>query len=477
MSAALWQTWKTERGGYFRASGLSAGDHRIEVSKPNYVTTTLRIAVVDGVPPTTLLVHLVRCGSISGQVTDQQSHAVPGAFVFAMNKALDEGFVLPFGDFSRGIYATVDERGEYRLFNLPPGEFVVAVTYGASTMAVGTTGGATTKASAGSGVLFFPNNTRPEFFTVSGGEEFRDVDFIIAPAAFYSVRGKVEPVTANGNFWLALTPVGQTALAVAVTQADRDGTFHFEGVPQGSYHLFASGPSAARSGRGGILGATPLFGRSHVDVVGQDIEDVLIAAQKGVSVAFVVRSPSGDQAEKPCPGTAHLKLIPLEDWGADIERETDVSFPGEQKIDHLAPARYRVRAEMPGNMCYQVASQVIDLAEKTDDRPVVIALATAGMIRGRIIAGSARPSDFAVVLLQSDPPDRGQQLQVALPDSEFRFAFGALRPGRYLISAPPAGEVSRSRWVQNPSGMLAIDVAAGATTEIELPIASTQKNP
>jgi hypothetical protein len=466
---------ETDRDGKFQASSLPPGDYRIEVSKPNHIATNLHVALAENAAPTTLLIHLVKCGVISGQVNDQRGHAVRGAHVFAMSKAPGDEFVPPFMDSKHGAFAAVDERGEYRLFNLPPGEYAVAVTFGASTMAMATTGSATTRADVGSGVLFFPSNARPEFFTVTGGEEFPGIDFTIAPAALYTVSGKVEPATQSGNFWLALTPPDQPALAVAVTVAQADGRFNFQGVPPGSYQLFASGPSIAR-GRGGMLGAAPLFGRSHINVDGENIDGISVTVQGGLSVSFDVRVKSYGQSEKPCPATAHLKLTPLEDWGADLERDVDMTFPGTQKLDQVAPARYRVRVVVPGDACYQVTSQILDLSSNADPGTIVIPVVPAGQIWGRLTT-VLRPADFAVALLDSDSPDGGPSLRVALPDSESRFAFAALRPGRYYISAQPARDASRSRWVQNPAHMFAIDVAGGTTTNVELPVSAIESVP
>jgi hypothetical protein len=140
-------------------------------------------------------------------------------------------------------------------------------------------------------------NARPEFFTVTAGEEFPGVDFTIAPGALCTISGKVEPASPSGNFWLALTPPDQPALAVAVTVAEADGRFHFHGMPLGAYHLFASGPSTAR-GRGGILGAAPAT-RSY-----DRRPRPLLAARPGTRV---VSRASG----RPSMGASQVKVVTL----------------------------------------------------------------------------------------------------------------------------------------------------------------------
>src|SRR4051812_20505736 len=60
---------ETDGNGHFEASGLTEGEYRIEVSKPNHLNTNLLVHLSAG-EPTNLALHLVRCGVIAGQVVD-----------------------------------------------------------------------------------------------------------------------------------------------------------------------------------------------------------------------------------------------------------------------------------------------------------------------------------------------------------------------------------------------------------------------
>jgi len=454
---------ETDTAGRFRAPDLPPAEYRLEISKPNYVSTVLRIREPGS---TALLIRLVRCGVISGQVTDSQAKPVRGATIFAMVKAAAGE---PFRPFTHQ-FAQVDERGQYRLYNLPPGQYAIAVSYGASTMAMGSHGSVAINPNVGSGLRFYPDSTRPQFFTISGGEEVRGVDFVIGPAALYSVSGRVELPVPKAEFWLALTPPDQPALAVAVAIAERDGWFRFEGVPPGSYHLFASGPAAGR-GSGAMLGPEPFFGRMQVEVGGQNVEDVSVAVQKGRSAAFVLRTPPARQA---CPETASLTLLPLEDTGAMLERSVEVSCGRPQVIGNLAPARYHIAVSQLGDACYTLSDTVVDLSGETPPGPIEVSIVPAGSIRGRL-NGSAHPSGFSIVLMAADADDAKQSIQIAFPDADSRFRFENLRPGRYRIAAQPAEETSKSRW--NADQMFEIEVPGGAPTDIEVPVPPAKNSP
>lgn len=461
--AGLVADLETDTTGQFRAPDLPPAEYLLEVSKPNHVSTVLRLHEPGA---TTLQIRLVRYGVISGQVTDAHGQPVRGAAIFAMVKAAAGE---PFRPFTHQ-FAQVDEHGQYRLYNLPPGRYAIAVSYGASTMAVGSHGSTAINPNVGSGLHFYPGNTRPQLFTISGGEEIRGVDFVIAPTALYSVSGRVELPVPEAEFWLALTPPEQPALAVAVAIAERDGKFRFEGVPPGSYYLFASGPSIGR-GSGAMLGTEPFFGRMQVEVGGQNVEDVSVAVQKGRSAAFVLRTPASQQA---CPATAGLTLLPLEDWGAMLERSVEIGSGKPQILDSLAPARYHIAVRQLGDACYTLTDRVVDLSGETASGPIEVSLAPAGSIRGRMI-GSARPSGFAIVLVAADADNFQRSIQMAFPDADSRFRFEGLRPGRYRIGAQPAEETSKSRW--SVDQMFEIDVPGGAPTDIEVPVPPAKNGP
>ena len=178
---------ETDSSGRFRAPGLGDGEYRIEATKANFVGATVRLASIAG----GLLIRLVRCGVITGQVVDAQGQPILGVAVYAMPKPLN-GPLMPYSAPAAGSYTRVDERGQYRLHGLPPGEYAVVAAYGASTSMFGSTGGAEVRSGIGSGVQVYPSNLRPQFFTVAGGELYRNIDFSIVPAGLHNLSGKVE---------------------------------------------------------------------------------------------------------------------------------------------------------------------------------------------------------------------------------------------------------------------------------------------
>ncbi len=158
---------ETNTDGRFRSPDLPVGEYRVETSKSGYVATTALLRP----PAAALTIRLVRCGVITGEVTDSQGRSIRGASVFAMVKQ-------PGGAFLRPLNSTpVDDRGQYRLYNLSPGQYAVAVSL--VDLASGF--------SSASGMLLHPNNARPQFFTISGGEEYRGINFVLPPGPLYRI--------------------------------------------------------------------------------------------------------------------------------------------------------------------------------------------------------------------------------------------------------------------------------------------------
>ncbi len=438
----------------------------MEAAKANYVTSTVRPRSGNG----NLLVRLVRCGVISGQVTGAQSEAILGATVYALPKPTGGGPFRPFVQTGQGNYDQVNAHGQYRLFNLPPGEYAVAVTYGASTMMVGSTGSARLQPGIGSGTQLYPVSTRPQIFAISGGEEYGNINFSIVPGALFNVSGKVE--APPGVYWVALTPLDSPAFAVAVTQTERTGgAFKLEMVPPGSYQITAAGPSNARSGMGAMMDKGALFGRDHLDV-GGDMEGVTITPQKGHSGAVVLRvEASKDTPAGACPVAAEITVAALEDWAAYLNRNVPVNVGQPQTIDELAPAHYRVTARKLGESCYQAADAVLDLTGSAV-APVPVMVAAAGSIRGKL--GGATTGDWTVALVAADPAAGVQSVEMAFPDGEGKFTFGGLRPGKYRLAAQLVSAGPAARWVSRADQMLEIQVTAGAPTEVELPVKAQQ---
>jgi beta-lactamase regulating signal transducer with metallopeptidase domain len=444
---------ETDREGRFRAPGLPAGEYSVDVSKPNHITTSFRLRV-PGVAPA---VRLIRYGVIEGEATDSGGRPLPGVI-------LDYGRVIgmarisvlvkkPGRDEFQIFHEAIPEDGRYRIFDLPPGNYALALWYYGL--------------KDGTGMQFYPDNTHPRLFTVSGGEEYRDINFSTTPGLASRVSGKIDLPKPEMQFALALGIPDQPMLPIARTLTEKDGSFQFEKVPVGSYDLFVAGPTGGYTETDSILAAGESFyGRARIQVAGQNVEGLAVPVSPGRSFGVVLRWHNSESPEAGCPQSAAISITPLEPWGILFQTNARASFTAAQVVPNLPPGRFRVSAGDLGRGCYQLNSPVVDLSSDIAG-PVAVELAAAGSIHGVLHAGSARPSEFAVVLLNAEG-DAGADAQIAFPDGEGRFRFEGLRPGRYRIAAPPAAEKSSRRWVADVAHMLEVNVPGGKPVDVEL---------
>jgi hypothetical protein len=473
-TGALFADLDSDRNGRIEVSGVPASAYRLDVSKPGFVSARVQLRVQENASATApVVIRLVRCGVITGHVLDASGAPLEGAMVSALWKPAHGATGLPIENRTTGNLAATDSSGEYRLYNLAPGQYNAVLSYGASTFAVGATGHPLTRAGLGSGFLYYPDNSRPQSFTIAGGEEIRGVDFNVLPTPLASVSGKIQaPEPDRGSYWLALAPADQPGIAVAVSIAEPDGSFRFDGVPVGTYHLFASGPSTVRGGLGAVLPEHPYFARTELPLGAQGAEGITLDMQRGRSASFVLRA-AGGSIPKGCAPKVQLQLLALEDWAAMLTRDITLDFTRPVVVENLAPAHYHIPVTRLGEGCYSAADTAVDLTDASASGPVVVNVVAAGSIHCQIL-GAVRAADLVIVLQDFRAGRDEQPFRVAYPDEKASFIFNDLPPGRYRIAARPAAS---AHWVADAGSTVETDVAGGAPTQIELRVPSPDSEP
>ena len=160
----------------------------------------------------------MRGSSIAGQATDGQGKPMEAAHVYAIPKSAAGLESLKF-------QTVTDSSGKYRLFNLPPGEYEVALAWGQRANVSEALPG------VGSGVMVYPGRPSATVFTIGGGEQYQ-ANFVVAPAVLSSISGKVDHQVKpdEGNFWVALFSRNLPGLALGTTTTKPDGSFRFDGL-------------------------------------------------------------------------------------------------------------------------------------------------------------------------------------------------------------------------------------------------------
>jgi protocatechuate 3,4-dioxygenase beta subunit len=257
-----------QRDGYF--GPLPPGSPETEL--PMTATTTVSVEVGKTSPEVHLA--LIFHATVSGKVLDSNGQPVRRAQVSA--------YRLVYQDLTTALQqvrsGTTDDRGEYRIFPLPPGEYYVGATPGS----IDTSG----RFQSSYTQTFFPDvidARNANRVKVSEGSEVAGVDIGIRVSSTNIISGN--SVNTSGLdgliawiFYLLRNDTGTLSNNKAPnTAADQNnGYFEFRGVAPGAYDVVASKINR-------ITGVTAI-GRTRIIVGSQDMESVVVNIQPDVEV-------------------------------------------------------------------------------------------------------------------------------------------------------------------------------------------------
>jgi len=204
----------TNSDGYFVFRDLPPGAYNFRASLSGYTGGGYNqrrselpgqpLMLGDGQQIGDLTLKMWKMGSISGTVTDENGDPVVGAFVRVLRRSVVGGHpVLALSGFGR----STDDRGQYRAFDMPPGDYVVCVPAVAVTApASGGDAGANTFTGPNGAVIMF-NVGGP---VLNGGQ--RVGDLVLQTGAQGRGSAVPPPVGDNGKVFVYPTIFYPTAM-------------------------------------------------------------------------------------------------------------------------------------------------------------------------------------------------------------------------------------------------------------------------
>jgi len=488
----------TDDRGRFTFTSLPAGRYTIRAAKDGWVPTMygargpLRpgspIVVTDG-QTAAIVVRLPRGAVITGTVIDESGQPSIGTTVRAMRFTVQNGErrLVTFG--SSGVS---DDRGIYRIFSLPAGDYLVgaagrstSVTPPLSDVQLTTDLDVHHARTAAPGVppppargvafaaTFFPGTplaAQASRLPLAAGEERTGIDFalqLVATAAIdgtvYSPEGSVPPGTQ-----VTMLATGQSAFpdvpfdGLRTTAVAPDGSFSFASVPPGQYTLLARPPA-------------PLAQWASADILvdGDRVSGVSLSLQPGLTLQGRV-SFHGDRARPPTDlRTVRIALHPVQSAGmaASAPRDVAADESGRFVVPGITPGVYELRATFPGlapprtasvrsDANWRLRSTMIGTQDTLDlpfalqpGRPIPAAtilftdaMATLSGVVSTAAADAA--ADYTVVLFPADPSmwqPRSRRIDGIPVSADATFAFHDLPAGDYL--AAPVIDVEPGEWL------------------------------
>jgi protocatechuate 3,4-dioxygenase beta subunit len=342
----------TDSSGRFSFERLPGGSYTVNVFRQQFLQTNYgqRKPGGQGAPvvigegqSVNITVPLMRGGSITGTVFAEDGAPEPQTQVSAWRITMNNG--LRRVQQMQG--AQTDDRGQYRIFGLQPGDYFVSAAPFTNDRAnlerVQAEADAITRAVASGAVrppagpgmpsmavlpvntpgqpavgafinnqppgylpTFSPNVNAPSKATpvhVAGGDEHTNVDVQLSLIESTTIVGTVSPAVEDGvGVQIGLIPVESTfdISSLPSTRSDQEGKFTLRNVAPGKYYVFAQtvvapnraalaavvpGPGRANPQPQQLTDAQHMWARATVDVSGQSSIDVTLALKPGRSIS------------------------------------------------------------------------------------------------------------------------------------------------------------------------------------------------
>lgn len=444
-----WAQAGTDDQGRFVLADLPPGRYMLAASKGGYVsmeygqTRPLEpgrpVDLAAGQTLEHIDVTLLRGGVITGRVLDDVGEPVVDAFVSPMRSRFINGRRRLVAS---GRGTRTDDRGQYRIYGLEPGQYMVQAVWHDSD--AGDSGDAISYAPS-----YYPGTADPgaaSRLTVQAGQETASVDFALTAVPVATVSGAAVDSTGQPlrNGRIVLRETLQTASAVVVTSARTsrtkpDGTFEMVGVLPGSYTLVAYGTGFQQ----GEQGEAPL------SVGGQIVDGVRVVTSRGATLTGLV-TVDADRPPRFDPRTLRVQAIPeiADDDPAARNTVARVDDKWHFSLGGLSDRAYIRIANLPPGWTLEA----VHLGDTdTSDAPIDFTGrdAISGVqltitdrlsdLSGSVLDGDGHPlTEYVLVIFPEDVALRqypSRYIKAARPDGNGRFEVKGLPGGSYLAAA------------------------------------------
>jgi Carboxypeptidase regulatory-like domain len=294
----------TDAQGRFEFRELAAGRYTITANKGGFVglqygqrrpsESGTPLEIGNGQVVDKLVIALPRGSVISGHTFDEFGDPVANAAVNAFRYGYAGGGrrYLPAG--GQNSRDTTDDQGAFRLFGLPPGEYIISANFRGG-------GGEVTDPSnepSGYAPTYFPgtpNGGEAQRVRVDVGQELGNVNFALVAAKLVRITGTVidSQGAPSANAALVLMPAdmtrGMPMLPGGAARVDRAAAFRITGVAPGRYVLQAR----TNLGRGAQAGGDGEFARLDIAVGAQDLDGVVMVTAPGARVTGHIVTDDG----------------------------------------------------------------------------------------------------------------------------------------------------------------------------------------
>ena len=475
--------------GKFAIKNVPPGEYVLTVVRNGYVDESygarhlldpsVPFTVSAAKPPDNLLFRLTPASVITGHVRDENGEPLMGAHVTALLTRFLDGkrSLVPVGE------APVNDLGEYRIFGLPPGKYLLSAGFNGAFVMDGFKGAqGNHEEREGLVTTYYPGTTDPSqaaAVSVDAGAEARSMDFSIQPAGIFHVRGHVLGINAHVSGFVVLKSAnGRLTAALPEKQVaigDKDGSFDIGEVAPGSYEVIAMDYNDAN----------PRMANRPVEVNGADVDGVDLTFQPTATIQGHLRwDDKPAVAEEPIQVMLELEETVLGGEQLMAPVQPDGSF----ELKYVATDAYGVNISGTAPDAYLKSAYYGSTNAMNEFHPAAGSDATLELVvsaRGAHIQGTVMNSDSLpvagvwVALIPEEASGKLKRLfQSTRTGANGKFEFRGVAPGTYSLYS--WDNVEEHEW-DDPEFLkpfktksTSVTVAEGESKSVDLTLIQTQ---
>jgi protocatechuate 3,4-dioxygenase beta subunit len=453
----------TDDQGHFEIKKVPPGRYHFVASHTGFISQEYQakglkdgaiLTLVAGQTVDDAMFRLTRAAVVSGRVLDEAGEPMMGVYVSALHKAsaeeMEEWHQHPKHDpLMQSSSAITDDRGEYRMFGLKPGEYYLKATENPDEASMVSRGMDTDltdyymvrEMATNYAPLYYPSVlqlSEAQPFQLRAGDEVQ-ADFAMRHVKTVQVSGHV--VAADGKsathayVGMRVPDVNDYGSDLG-TSTDEKGEFIIKGVPPGSYVLSAQQH----------MDNHPTFARQKLDVGDSNVENVVLSFGSGVTISGRITAlGSGVAFDR-----AHVFLGSLDD-DAGPGGWTEVKPDGSFELANIADGSYILRAGISQEGWYVKSARLgaTDVLEKgvqvergTVPGTLDIVLSSAVAQLDGTVMQDDKPVVGARIRLRPEPqtPYNEMRSTSGVTDQNGQFTIPTVPPGKYKVVAKlPSG--------------------------------------
>ena len=446
------QTSQTNENGEYEIKDVKPGRYSLMVMRNGYVPQTYgqksaepmfrmqgtqgtQLTIRAGETLSQVNFQMIRGGAVEGQITDQNNEPLSRVMVQLSRYRTMQGkrTLMPAG------MAQTDDRGHFRLFEIPPGSYYLSATYRSFGFPDG--GGAFP-------ATYYPGALSPgeaSKVQVAAAAEITGINMALTEMVSFTISGKImagDGKPASGARLLSMRhpPESDFGMMFGGGGVDPDGSFKLSNMLPGKYRLTASTNRDGKVESGSVI----------VEVGSEDLQHVSIVLGNGAQISGkIVVEGQSKQAIEP----RQIRVMLVSDAGPMMggffgagpqETNDDLTFS-----QNVAEGSMRFNVNLPTGNFYlksirmegrDVTDQAVDFKNNDRYHGVEVVISSqggqlSGVVRkeegGEVLRGST------VVLFPADPDRQSKSrfIKTVQTDQQGSFVAKGLVPGEYLVCA------------------------------------------